>query len=83
MIPKKIQLHATHKLMLLKTKTLHWIIDLIFKLAGEQSNCFDMPFFQSRDARPWETLVRVQDLFVAIQRRFAAARDSNELVLET
>jgi hypothetical protein len=26
---------ATYKLMLVKTKSLHWIIDLIFKLAGE------------------------------------------------
>jgi hypothetical protein len=52
---------ATHKLMLLKTKTLHRIIDLIFKLAGEQ---FDMSCFPSRDARPWEKLIRVQDLNV-------------------
>jgi hypothetical protein len=71
---------ATHKLMRLKTKTLHRIIDLVFKLAGEQ---FDMSCFPSRDSRPWEKLIPVQDLFVAIQRRFAAVRDSVELVLET
>ncbi len=42
-----------------------------------------MSRFPSRDAGPWEKLIRVQDLFVAIQRRFAAAKDSIELVLET
>jgi hypothetical protein len=71
---------ATHKLMLLKNKTLHQIIDLVFKIAGEQ---FDMSSFLSRDAGPWEKLIRVQDLFMAIQRRFVAARDSLEWVLET
>jgi hypothetical protein len=71
---------ATHQLMLLKFKTLHKIIDLVFKLAGEQ---FDMSRFQSRDAGPWEKLILVQDLVVAIQQRFAVARNSVELVLET
>jgi hypothetical protein len=66
--------------MSLKTIALHRIIELIFKLAGEQ---FDMNRFASRDAGPWEKLIRVQDLFVAIQRRFAAARDSIDLVHET
>ncbi len=66
--------------MRLKTIALHRIIELIFKLAGEQ---FDMSRFPSRDAGPWEKLIRVKDLFVAIQRRFAAAKDSIELVHET
>ncbi len=43
----------TNKLMRLERKTLHRIIDLIFKLAGEQ---FDMSSSQSRDAGPWKTL---------------------------
>jgi hypothetical protein len=30
---------------------LHWIIELIIKLAGEQ---FDMSRFPSRDAGPWK-----------------------------
>ncbi len=64
---------ATHKLMQLKTKTLHLIIDLQF----------DMSSFSSRDAGPCEKLIQVQDLCVAIQLKFAAARDSIELVLET
>jgi hypothetical protein len=42
-----------------------------------------MSRYPSRDAGPWEKLILVKDLFVAIQRRFAAARDSIELVLET
>ncbi len=71
---------ATHKLILLKTKTIHLIIDLILKLAGEQ---FDMSRFPSRDAGPWEKLIREQDLFLAILQRFAAARDSVELVFKT
>ncbi len=71
---------ATHKLMLLKTKTLHRIMDLIFKLAGEQ---FDISRFPPRDAGPWEKLIRVKSLLVDIQRRFATARDSIKLVLET
>jgi hypothetical protein len=71
---------ATNNQMRLKTIALHWIIELIFKLTGEQ---YDMSRFPSRDAGPWEKLIRVQDLFVAIQLRFAAARDSIEFVLET
>ncbi len=71
---------ATNNQMRLKTIALHWIIELIFKLAGEQ---YDMSRFPSRDAGPWEKLIQVQDLSVAIQWRFAAARDSNELVHET
>ncbi len=71
---------ATNKLMRLNTKTLHRIIDLIFKLARE---LFYMSWFPSRDAGPCDKRIRVQDLFVAIQQRFAAAKDSIELVLET
>ena len=63
---------ATNNQMRLKTIALHWIIELIFKLAGEQ---YDMSRFPSRGAEPWEKLVWAQDLFIAIQRRFAVARD--------
>ena len=66
-------------LMTMKAKTLHRIIDLIFKLT---SDMFDMGRFPSRDSGPWEKLIRVQDLEVAIQQRFVAAKDSIELVLE-
>jgi hypothetical protein len=68
---------ATNNLMRLNI-LLHRIIDLIFKLAGDQ---FHMSRFPSRDAGPWKKLIRVQDLFVAIQRRFAAARVSLELCM--
>ena len=70
---------ATIELMLMRTTTRHRIIDLIFKLT---SKMFDMGRFPSRDSGPWEKLIRVQDLAVAIQQRFAAAKDSIELVLE-
>jgi hypothetical protein len=71
---------ATNTQMRLETIALNRIIDLIFKLAGEQ---FDVSRFPSRGAGPWKKLILVQNLFVAIQERFAAARDSIELVHET
>jgi hypothetical protein len=42
-----------------------------------------MSCFLSRDTGAWEKHILVQNLFVSIQRRFAAARDSIELVHET
>ncbi len=42
-----------------------------------------MSSFPSKGAGPWEKLILVQDLFVVIQRRLAAARDSIGLVHET
>ena len=71
---------ASNKRMKLKPKTFHRIIDLIFKLTGE---LFDMARFPSRDAGPWDKLIQVQDLFIAIQQRYVAAKDAIELVLET
>ncbi len=56
MISKMAQSHGkqqTFNQMRLKTIALHWIIQLIFKLAGEQ---FDMSRFPSGDAGPWEKL---------------------------
>ena len=41
-----------------------------------------MTQFPSLDSCPWEKLIRVQDLAIAIQQRFVAAKDSIELVLE-
>ena len=38
--------------------------------------------FPSRDSGPWEKLIRVQDLAIAIQQRFVVAKDYIELVLE-
>ena len=38
--------------------------------------------FPSRDGDPWDKLIQVQDLVIAIQQRYVAAKDSIELVLE-
>ena len=70
---------ATTDLMTMRTKTLHRVIDLSFKLTSE---LFDMGRFPSHDRCPWEKLIRVQHLAVAIQQRLVAAKDSIELVLE-
>ena len=45
---------ATTELMTMRTKTLHRIIDLIFKLTDE---LFDMGHIPSRDSAPWEKLI--------------------------
>ena len=58
---------------------LHNIIDMVFKLTSEM---FNMGRFLSRDSGPRDKLIRVQDLTIAIQRRYVAAKDAFELVLE-
>ena len=63
----------------MKPKTIQLVVDLVFKLTSES---FDMTRFPSRDSDPWEKLIRVQDLAIAVQQRFVAAKDSIELVLE-
>ena len=68
-----------HRVNGMRKKTLRHIIDSIFKITSE---VFDVTRFPSRDSCPWEKLVRAQDLVVAIQQRFVAAKDSIELVLE-
>ena len=65
--------------MIKKPKTTQWIIDLVFKLTTEW---FDMTRFPSLVSSPWEKLIRVQDLAIAIQQRYVAAKDSIKLVLE-
>ena len=70
---------ATTDLMMMRTRPLQCIINLIFKLTLET---FDMGRFPSRDSGPWDKLIRVQDLAVAIQQRYVVAKDSIELVLE-
>ena len=70
---------ATSKLMTMGKKTLQRIIDLIFKLTSEM---FDMGRFPSQDCGPWDKLIREQDLAIAIQQRYVAAKESIEMVLE-
>ena len=65
--------------MIKKPKTTQLIIDLVFKLTAE---LFDMTCFPSRDSGPWEKLIRVQDLAIAIQQRYVTAKNSIKLVLE-
>ena len=70
---------VTTKLMKLGTKTLHRLIDKVFQLTAE---LFDMGRFLSLDGGSWDKLIWVQDLSIAIQQRYGAAKDSIELVLE-
>ena len=70
---------AKTELLGMKPKTIQRIVGLVFKLISE---LLVMTRFPSRDRGPWEKLIGVQDLAIAIQQRFVAAKDSIELVLE-
>ena len=70
---------ATTMLMTMGLRTLHRIINLILKLMSE----INIGRSPSNDGGAWDKLIRVQELAIAIQQRYVAAKDSNELVLET
>ena len=62
-----------------KPKTIRGILDLMFKITTEW---FDMTCFPRRNRGPWDKVVRMPDLMVALHQKYVAGKDSIEVALE-